>query len=247
MAANNRGYTPNVLYVQKGVPLQWIVDGEQINSCNNQIIIPALNSKKKLSSGENIIEFTPGDQDINFSCWMGMIKGIIKVVDDVSAADITKDVPAISANGGGCCSTEETSGCCGSTAESIYGDDLTKVPTERLIRKANSSNNLQTVSMKGIGYEFEPLVVVINKHTPSKITFDLTEFDNAAGRWDIVDYQQKNVVFSFEGRQDSLEIDFAQDNTGTYGIYKESKITGVIEVVEDVASTDLEQLRAKFL
>ena len=48
MSANNRGYTPNVLYVQKGVPVKWIVDGEQITSCNNQIIIPSLNSKKKL-------------------------------------------------------------------------------------------------------------------------------------------------------------------------------------------------------
>lgn len=241
MSANNRGYTPNVLYVQKGIPVKWIVDGEQINSCNNQIIIPTLNSKKKLSSGENIIEFTPQDQDISFSCWMGMIRGVIKVVDDVSAIDVTKDKTSVASSVGGCCSTG------GTQVESIYGDDIAKVSTERLIRRATISNNLQTVSIKGIGYEFEPLVVVINKQALAKIKFDLTEFDNATGDWNIVDYKQKKVVSSFAGKQEIKEIDFRQDAVGTFGIYKDRKIVGVIEVVDNLDTIDLENVRSKFL
>lgn len=104
MSADNRGYTPNVFYVQKGVPVRWVIDGEKINFCNNQVVVPSLHVKKKLVFGENIIEFTPQDQDINFSCWMGMIRGIIKVVDDVNAVDISKDKTFI-ASGSGCCST----------------------------------------------------------------------------------------------------------------------------------------------
>ncbi|AIF53330.1 sulfite exporter TauE/SafE family protein [Pelosinus sp. UFO1] len=241
MSANNRGYTPNVLYVQKGVPVKWIVDGEQITSCNNQIIIPTLNSKKKLSYGENIIEFTPQDQDISFSCWMGMIRGVIKVVDDVSAIDVTKDKTSVASSVGGCCSTG------GTQVESIYGDDIAKVSTERLIRKATISNKLQTVSIKGIGYEFEPLVVVIQKQTLAKIKIDLAEFDNAVGNWNIVDYKQKKVVSSFAGKQEIKEIDFRQDEVGTFGIYKDRKIIGVIEVVDNLATTDLENVRSKFL
>lgn len=242
MSANNRGYTPNVLYVQKGIPVKWIIDGEQINSCNNQIIIPTLNSKKKLSSGENVIEFTPQDQDINFSCWMGMIRGVIKVVDDVRAIDVTKDKTAVASSMSGCCSTGSTQ-----QVESIYGDDIAKVSTERLIRKVTISNKLQTVSIKGIGYEFEPLVVVINKQTAAKIKFDFTEFDNAAGDWNIIDYKQKKVVSSFAGKQEIKEIDFQQDAVGTFGIYKERKIVGVIEVVDNLDTIDLENVRSKFL
>ena len=42
-----------------------------------------MNLEQKLQEGKNIIEFTPGDEDIPFSCWMGMKRGTIKVVDDL--------------------------------------------------------------------------------------------------------------------------------------------------------------------
>ncbi|MBM6861902.1 heavy metal transport/detoxification protein, partial [Clostridium saudiense] len=62
-----------------------IIDGKTLTSCNNEVIIPSLNIRKKLSRGENIIEFIPEEGDINFSCWMGMKRGKIKVVDDISS------------------------------------------------------------------------------------------------------------------------------------------------------------------
>lgn len=91
MTANGRGYTPNVLYVQKNMPVKWVINGELLTSCNNAIVVPSMNIEKKLESGENIITFTPGDKDINFSCWMGMIGGVIKVVDDITAIDASND------------------------------------------------------------------------------------------------------------------------------------------------------------
>ena len=174
IAANNRGYVPNVIFVQKGIPVKWVIDGEQINSCNNEIIVPTLNIKKKLRQGEqNVVEFIPqAPGDIKFSCWMGMIPGVIKVVDDLKTVDTSKVEPLPSSGGCG-------NGCSMGQAqqyESIYGDDLSIVPTERLIKKAVVSNNIQSVSIKGIGYEFSPLVVVLNKDLRGKITFDLSEF-----------------------------------------------------------------------
>lgn len=80
MTADNNGYTPNIFYVQKGIPVKWIISGDQITSCNNAIVAQSLNIQRKLKNGENVIEFTPSDKDINFSCWMGMIRGVIKVV-----------------------------------------------------------------------------------------------------------------------------------------------------------------------
>lgn len=87
ISATNQGYTPSTVYIQKGVPTEFIIDGESINFCNNKIVIPSMNIQKSLSSGENIIEFTPDDKDINYSCWMGMLRGTIKVVDDLNSVD----------------------------------------------------------------------------------------------------------------------------------------------------------------
>ena len=110
MTADNNGYTPNAFYVQKGIPVKWIITGDQINSCNNAIVVPSLNIEKTLKSGENIIEFTPEDEDINFSCWMGMIRGVIKVTDNLDSVDTSKadsSIPAPS-SGMSCC----TGGSC---------------------------------------------------------------------------------------------------------------------------------------
>ncbi|HNU80658.1 MAG TPA: sulfite exporter TauE/SafE family protein, partial [Bacillota bacterium] len=87
MTADNNGYAPNAFYVQKGIPVRWIIDGKELNSCNNAIVARGLNLERKIKKGENIIEFTPGDKDINFSCWMGMISGVIKVVDNLDSVD----------------------------------------------------------------------------------------------------------------------------------------------------------------
>src|SRR5690606_14804228 len=105
MTADNRGYTPNAFYVQKGIPVQWIIDGQQLNSCNNAIVSRALNLQTKIEKGENIIEFTPGNEDINFSCWMGIIRGVIKVVDNLSAVDTSKPDPSLppASTGPSCC------------------------------------------------------------------------------------------------------------------------------------------------
>jgi sulfite exporter TauE/SafE/copper chaperone CopZ len=74
--------------VQKGVPVKWIIKAEanQINGCNNTLIVQKYNVQKKLVPGDNIIEFTPTESGtIGYSCWMGMIRSKINVVDDLSA------------------------------------------------------------------------------------------------------------------------------------------------------------------
>lgn len=80
------GYEP--ITVQKGLPVKWIVQAEanQINGCNNAIIVPKYNLQKRLTPGDNIIEFTPTESGtVGYSCWMGMIRSKITVVDDITA------------------------------------------------------------------------------------------------------------------------------------------------------------------
>lgn len=83
ITADYSGYSPALVYIKKDIPTKFIIDGKQLTGCNNAIVIPSLNIQKELQEGENIIEFTPGNTDIGYSCWMGMIRGNIKVVDDL--------------------------------------------------------------------------------------------------------------------------------------------------------------------
>ncbi|MDO6353926.1 sulfite exporter TauE/SafE family protein [Caloramator sp. CAR-1] len=101
MDATYSGYNPNVFIVQKGIPVKFIINGKELTSCNNAIVIPSLGIERELTKGENIIEFTPQEEgDIVFSCWMGMLNGVIKVVDDVSSVN-PSDVVIPNQFGGG--------------------------------------------------------------------------------------------------------------------------------------------------
>lgn len=81
-------YTPIV--VQKDVPVKWIIKAEagSINGCNNSIVVPKFNIQQDLAVGDTVIEFTPTSSGtFPFSCWMGMIRSKITVVDDLNAVD----------------------------------------------------------------------------------------------------------------------------------------------------------------
>lgn len=70
--------------VRKGIPVRWIIKARKsdINGCNNEIVIPKFNTGKKLEPGDNVIEFTPTEAGIfTYTCWMGMIRSQIIVVD----------------------------------------------------------------------------------------------------------------------------------------------------------------------
>lgn len=83
------------ILVQKGIPVQWTINAksENLNECNNAIIIPKFKIEKKLQVGEILVEFTPSEAgNVGYSCWMGMIKSKIIVVDDLSKVDTKKEL-----------------------------------------------------------------------------------------------------------------------------------------------------------
>lgn len=247
MTADNNGYTPNAVYVQKDIPVKWIIEGNQLNACNNAIVVPSLNIEKKLKSGENIIEFTPKDEDLNFSCWMGMIRGVIKVADNIDSVDTSKadsSIPAPS-SGMSCC----TGGSASSVPQtpSIYGDDLSKVSTDRLIKKVNKSSDSQALSIKGIGYEFEPLVIVLEKGLKTKLTLDLNEFDNIDQSFSIINADIGSQVTSFKGKKGIVDVEFSIPNSGTYIIIQNNSIVAGIEVSDSLENVNLEEIRKKYI
>ena len=75
-------YTPITVY--RGIPVRWTIkaDQEDLNGCNNPVTIPSYHIEAKLKAGDNIIEFTPEKAGtIDYTCWMGMIRSTIKVID----------------------------------------------------------------------------------------------------------------------------------------------------------------------
>ncbi|MBL8965801.1 MAG: sulfite exporter TauE/SafE family protein [Spirochaetaceae bacterium] len=107
--------------VQVGIPVKWTIRirAQDLNGCNNPVIVPAFKLKKVLVPGDNLVEFTPTAEGvIPYSCWMGMIRSRIVVVPSLAATDKT-GVPAVLAGFGGSAdpgAATETPSCCCSRA-----------------------------------------------------------------------------------------------------------------------------------
>ncbi|MCX6779427.1 MAG: sulfite exporter TauE/SafE family protein [Candidatus Magasanikbacteria bacterium] len=84
MEASSLGYTPDHLKVRVGVPVRWEVTDTGTSGCTNAIIARGLFAGQiDLINGQiSVKEFTPTKIGrYKFSCWMGMVNGIIDVVE----------------------------------------------------------------------------------------------------------------------------------------------------------------------
>jgi len=89
MKASSSGYSPNYFKVLAGASIRWEIEDIGTSGCTNAVIARGLFSGDiPLTPGQTSVkEFTapqkPGKY--KFSCWMGMVSGIIEVVDNNSA------------------------------------------------------------------------------------------------------------------------------------------------------------------
>lgn len=70
--------------VKKGMPVKWTINAPEgsLNGCNYRMIIRALDLGWEFDYGKNEIEFTADTAGtIPYTCWMGMIRGTITVVE----------------------------------------------------------------------------------------------------------------------------------------------------------------------
>ena len=75
---------PNIT-VKAGIPVKWLINVPMgsINGCNNRILIGEYGIEHTFKYGENVIEFTPAKAGkFLYTCWMGMMRATITVVDD---------------------------------------------------------------------------------------------------------------------------------------------------------------------
>ncbi len=140
------GRYPNIT-VQAGIPVKWVIDapGGSINGCNNRMLIGDYGIEYSFQPGENVIEFTPVETGtVQYSCWMGMIRGTITVVeagaDPVSAGSAASgaggsESPPVQANPeqpvpAGVPIPTESVAVAELTAEKEYGRDIQEVKIE---------------------------------------------------------------------------------------------------------------------
>lgn len=127
MTENGEGYSPNRFTIRKDIPVRWVIDAQAPNSCASALVIPKLDIRKFLKSGENIIEFTPTEiGKLSFSCSMGMYTGSFNVVDKndsssanaINAANASEEDSSAPAH---TCGAASGSGTCGATCGGSCG------------------------------------------------------------------------------------------------------------------------------
>jgi len=94
MNALASAYEPNYFKVKVGIPVRWEIADGGFSGCTNAVISKGLfEGQISLESGQTTIkEFTPKNPGrYKFSCWMGMVSGIIDVVDPSMSLDKVRD------------------------------------------------------------------------------------------------------------------------------------------------------------
>jgi sulfite exporter TauE/SafE/copper chaperone CopZ len=183
--------------VQKGLPVKWIIKAQAgtLNGCNNKIVIPKYNVEKKLETGDNIIEFTPSETGtFAYSCWMGMIRSKITVVDDINNAPAS-----------------------GGDQKSDY-----KIPVDK-VAVAQIKDGQQSVETDMGKTGFSPAIIVVQKGIPTTWTINRNDISSNTGSIIISKYDAqlnlqagKNPI-SFTPDSD---FDFTVTDNSFYGYVK---------------------------
>ncbi|MDD5433606.1 MAG: sulfite exporter TauE/SafE family protein [Candidatus Pacebacteria bacterium] len=88
MNASASGYSPNYFKIRVNVPVRWEITDTGTSGCTNAVMSQSLfTGQIALTPGKTSVrEFTPQKTGkYKFSCWMGMVSGIMEVVDANSA------------------------------------------------------------------------------------------------------------------------------------------------------------------
>ncbi|MDR3193333.1 MAG: sulfite exporter TauE/SafE family protein [Treponema sp.] len=129
--------------VQAGIPVKWIIEAPpgSINGCNNRMIIREYKIEHRFRPGENVIEFSPVKTGkFPYSCWMGMIRSSITVVEE-------GQIPAETDEGG----------------PSPAG---VAIPTDRVTLAEIQEEGYQTVKTNLRDDGIDPAIIVVQKGLP---------------------------------------------------------------------------------
>ena len=215
-----RSEYPYIL-VQKGIPVRFNIKAEDknINGCNNTVVFPAFGIERGLKAGDNIFEFTPEmTGTFNYTCWMGMIYGKIKVVDSIDSSEALSEAE-----------TEE---------EAASGSsDVADIDVENY-QVAEVKDGLQelTVTMDETG--FSTALLIVQKDIDMIIGF---KPENLNESYNFVIFPEYNGVLDIgSGQWETPLLSPVEDFTfiSYPGLYP-----GYVKVVDDLSSIDIGEIK----
>ena len=116
MNASSSGYTPNRFKIRVGVPTKMQITDTGTSGCTNAVISKLWEGQIDLTPGQvSTKEFTPTKAGVyKYSCWMGMVSGVIEVVDGSGSTGSAPNAAPIASGAKGC-------GCGGGGGSSCGG------------------------------------------------------------------------------------------------------------------------------
>lgn len=215
--------------VQKDIPVKWTLKAEEadINGCNYSIIIPKLNKEYQLKPGDNIIEFTPSESGtIPYSCWMGMIRSSITVVDDINNVDVA-DTNTDSSTDTNIDSNTD------SNADSISSY---KIPTDK-VAIAQIKDGIQTVEIGMDDTRFTPAIIVLQSGIETSITISATKLNQSNSTLIFPAYLAQINMKEGENPISLIpDVDFDFSTV-------DSSFSAYVKVVDDINSIDIEEIK----
>jgi hypothetical protein len=218
--------------VQQGIPVKWTIDAPpgSINGCNNRMIIQEYGIEHRFTLGENLIEFTPAKAGtFRYSCWMGMIRSTITVVEPGASIATTEDS--------------------GEFRFDDYEDELTepepagfRIPTREIGIAGmgeEDGRTVQRVSIEVTDNGFVPAAVVVQGGMLTGITFNNVSTRTANYVLRFPDYGQEVLLDQGENTLGLLpdgDFDFSTEDSEFYGYVK---------VVEDINKFDMDAVKTE--
>jgi uncharacterized protein len=178
MTQESSRYSPNILTVEKGKKVRWIITSTNQFSCASSIVMPKYGISKNLVKGENIIEFTPTETgEIPFSCSMGMYRGKFIVTEsgananqNSASAESKTNLDSISNTAGeGSCSNGNGGGCgCGGSGAATSINSAITPPSVK--------NNEQLIKAEyTLAKDIFPNKFEVKKGLPVRLEIDVKE------------------------------------------------------------------------
>jgi sulfite exporter TauE/SafE/copper chaperone CopZ/plastocyanin domain-containing protein len=209
--------------VQQGIPVKWTITAPpgSINGCNNRMIIREYKIEHSFQPGENVIEFNPEKTGkFSYSCWMGMIRSSITVVEEgQSAADIGE--PNLNPTPAGVAIPTDT------------------VALAEIIVEETEGFRYQTITINLRDDGIDPAVIVVERNVPTEWIINNDSLDPGNSRlifpayYTRLDMEQGDNVIQLLPTDD---FDFSTADNVFYGYVK---------VVDDLNNVDIEAIKAE--
>jgi plastocyanin domain-containing protein len=204
--------------VQQGIPVRWTINAPSgsINGCNNRMIIREYGIEHQFKPGENVIEFTPTRTGkFSYSCWMGMIRSSITVVED--GAVIAESAAALEPFPAG-----------------------VQIPTDAAaLAEIAEDGSYQSLKTDLLDDGIIPAIMVVQKGIPVNWVINNDSLDPGNGKLIFPAYYTQ-----FDMDQGDNEIRFMPVVDFEFST-ADNVFYGYVKVVDDLAAADIEAIKAE--